>query len=129
MFAACRDNHVAVIARVPFDEGSLVGNLTSSTTWPEGDWRSTYFVPENLTATIARVEALRPLVPEGSTMAEMSLRFILSNPDVSTVIPGMRKMSNVEANAAASLAGPLPADLIAQLRAHRWDREPTEWSQ
>jgi aryl-alcohol dehydrogenase-like predicted oxidoreductase len=86
-------------------------------------------VPENLTATIARVDAIRPLVPEGSTMAEMALRFVLSNPDVSTVIPGMRKMSNVEANAAASAAGPLPPDLIARLRVHRWDRQPTDWSQ
>jgi aryl-alcohol dehydrogenase-like predicted oxidoreductase len=129
LFQACRENKVAVIARVPFDEGSLIGNLNLDTTWPEGDWRATYFVPENLTATIARVEEIRRLVPEGSTMAEMALRFILSNPDVSTVIPGMRKTSNVEANAAASAIGPLPPDLIAQLRAHRWDREPTEWSQ
>ena len=59
----------------------------------------------------------------------MALRFILSNQDVSTVIPGMRKMTNVEANAAASATGPLPTDLIARLRAHRWDREPTDWSQ
>ncbi len=129
LFTACRENNVAVIARVPFDEGSLIGNLTLDTTWPEGDWRATYFVPENLAATIARVDAIRPLVPDGSTMAEMALRFILSNPDVSTVIPGMRKISNVDANAAASATGPLPPELIAQLRAHRWDREPTEWSQ
>jgi aryl-alcohol dehydrogenase-like predicted oxidoreductase len=57
------------------------------------------------------------------------LRFILSNPDVSTVIPGMRKARNVEANTAASDAGPLPPTLLAELRRHRWDREPTEWSQ
>ena len=62
-------------------------------------------------------------------MAEMALRFILSNPDVSVVIPGMRKMNNVQSNAAASASGPLPSDLLAQLRGHRWDREPTEWSQ
>jgi aryl-alcohol dehydrogenase-like predicted oxidoreductase len=129
LFAACRENNVAVIARVPFDEGSLIGNLTLDTTWPEGDWRATYFVPENLAATIARVDAIRPLVPEGSTMAEMALRFVLSNPDVSTAIPGMRKIENVEGNAAASAAGPLPNDLIARLRAHRWDRQPTDWSQ
>jgi aryl-alcohol dehydrogenase-like predicted oxidoreductase len=62
-------------------------------------------------------------------MAEMALRFILSNPDVSSVIPGMRKTANVEANAAASAAGPLPPELIAQLRTHRWARTPTDWSQ
>jgi len=129
LFGACRENNVAVVARVPFDEGSLIGNFTLDTTWPKGDWRATYFVPENLAATIARVDAIRPLVPDGSTMAEMALRFILSNPDVSTVIPGMRKINNVEANVAASATGPLSPDLIAQLRAHRWDREPTDWSQ
>jgi aryl-alcohol dehydrogenase-like predicted oxidoreductase len=63
------------------------------------------------------------------TMAEMALRFILSNPDVSTVIPGMRKPRHVEANLAASDAGPLPPDLLVELRHHRWDRQPTSWSQ
>jgi aryl-alcohol dehydrogenase-like predicted oxidoreductase len=62
-------------------------------------------------------------------MAEMALRFILSNPDVSTVIPGMRKAPHVRANVAAAEAGPLPADLLAELRQHRWNRSPTEWSQ
>jgi aryl-alcohol dehydrogenase-like predicted oxidoreductase len=59
----------------------------------------------------------------------MALRFILSNPDVSTVIPGMRKPSNVTANVEAAAAGPLSPELITKLRSHRWDREPTEWSQ
>ena len=62
-------------------------------------------------------------------MPEMALRFILNNPDVSTIIPGMRKIRNVEANIAASDAGPLPDELHAQLRPFRWDRQPTEWSQ
>ena len=129
LFPACRENRVAVIARVPFDEGSLVGNLTVDTTWPEGDWRGTYFVPENLEASVAHADALRPLIPAGLTMADMALRFILSNPDVSTVIPGMRKAAHVEANTAAGAAGPLPPELLVRLREHRWDREPTSWSQ
>ena len=97
--------------------------------WPAGDWRNTYFVAENLTASVARADALRPLIPPGSTMAETALRFILSNRDVSTTIPGMRKLKNVEANCAASGAGALPAPLLKELRAHRWDRNPTSWSQ
>jgi aryl-alcohol dehydrogenase-like predicted oxidoreductase len=129
LFPACRAHKVAVIARVPFDEGSLTGSLTLKSKWPEGDWRGTYFVPENLAASVARADALKPLLPEGMTMAEMALRFILSNPDVSTVIPGMRKLANVEANVAAAAAGPLSPELMTRLRAHRWDREPTEWSQ
>ena len=62
-------------------------------------------------------------------MAEMALRFILNNPDVSTIIPGMRKLKNVEANIAAGKAGGLPVDLHKKLRAHRGDRNPTKWSQ
>ena len=72
---------------------------------------------------------VRPLIPTGNTMAETALRFILSNRHVGTTIPGMRKLKNVEANCAASGAGPLPAPLLKQLRGHRWDRNPTSWSQ
>lgn len=129
LFPACRETDVAVIARVPFDEGTLTGTLTRDSKWPEGDWRNTYFVPENLTASVERADALKPLVPEGMTMPMMALRFILNNPTVSTIIPGMRKISNVETNIAASDAGPLPRDLHAQLRRHRWDRQPQPWSQ
>ncbi len=129
LFPACRENGVGVIARVPFDEGSLTGSLTLDSKWPPDDWRSTYFVPENLASSVAHADALKPLVPPGMTMAEMALRFILSNADVGTVIPGMRKTENVEANTAASDAGPLPPDLVGKLRKHRWDRKPTSWSQ
>jgi aryl-alcohol dehydrogenase-like predicted oxidoreductase len=129
LFPLCRELDVAVIARVPFDEGSLTGTLTRESRWPEGDWRNTYFVPENLHASVERADRLKPLVPEGSTLPEMALRFILANPDVSTVIPGMRQPRHVRANLAASDAGPLPDDLLAELRHHRWDREPTAWSQ
>jgi aryl-alcohol dehydrogenase-like predicted oxidoreductase len=129
LFPACHEKNVAVIARVPFDEGTLTGTLTLDSKWPASDWRSTYFVPENLKASVARADALKPLVPAGSTLPEMALRFILNNPDVGTIIPGMRKIRNVEANLAASDKGPLPAPLRTQLRAHRWDRTPTKWSQ
>jgi aryl-alcohol dehydrogenase-like predicted oxidoreductase len=129
LFPACRENKVAVIARVPFDEGTLTGTLTLDSKWPQGDWRNTYFVAENLKASVQRAEALKPLVPAGSTLPELALRFILNNSDVSTIIPGMRKRKNVESNIAASDKGPLPPQLHAQLRTHRWDRSPTKWSQ
>ena len=129
LFPACREKDIAVIARVPFDEGSLTGTLTLDSKWPKGDWRNTYFVPENLKNSVERANALKPLVPAGSTLPEMALRFILNNPDVSTIIPGMRKIRHVESNLAASDKGPLPAPLHAQLRPHRWVRRPTHWSQ
>jgi len=129
LFPICRMKGAAVIARVPFDEGTLTGTLTLDSKWPAGDWRNTYFVPENLKSSIAHAEALRPHIPANSSMAEIALRFILANPDVSTIIPGMRKIKNVEANCAASAAGPVPDDLHKALRAQRWDRNPTSWSQ
>lgn len=129
LLPACEEMDVAVIARVPFDEGTLTGNLTLESTWPEDDWRSTYFVPENLQSSVEHGDALRPLVPEGMTMPEMALRFILNEKRVSTIIPGMRKLNHVESNIATSDAGPLPQELHDKLREHRWDREPTEWSQ
>jgi aryl-alcohol dehydrogenase-like predicted oxidoreductase len=129
LFPACEEHDVAVIARVPFDEGTLTGTLTKESTWPEGDWRNTYFVPANLNASVDRAEALRPLIPSEMNMAQLAMRFILNNPTVSTIIPGMRKEKNVRENIATSDAGPLPVDLHEALRAHRWDRQPTKWSQ
>ncbi len=130
LFPACVEEDVAVIARVPFDEGTLTGTLTKESTWPEGDWRNTYFVASNLIPSVERAEALRPVVERaGMTMPEAALRFTLSHEAVSTIIPGMRKLSHVESNIAASDAGPLDDDLLEELRFHRWERKPTEWSQ
>jgi aryl-alcohol dehydrogenase-like predicted oxidoreductase len=128
LFPLCEELDVAVIARVPFDEGSLTGTLTKDSRWPEGDWRNLYFVPENLGPTVDRVEALRPLVPAGMTIPEMALRFILSDPRVSTVIPGMRSVRHVAANVAAGDGRGLDPAVREVLRAHRWDRVPASWS-
>jgi aryl-alcohol dehydrogenase-like predicted oxidoreductase len=122
LFPACRAQDVAVIARVPFDEGSLTGTLTPGATWPDGDWRNTYFTPDNLRDTLARVDALKADLPPGMPLPQAALRFILENRDVSTIIPGMRKVRNVEANMAASGAGALSRELLEKLRTHRWDR-------
>ncbi len=129
LIPACLKHNVAFIARVPFDEGTLTGLLTKESTWPEDDWRNTYFVPENLNSCVQRADALKPLVPDGMTMSEMALRFILSEPAVSTIIPGMRKLKHVEMNIATSDAGELNPALMHKLEKHRWDREPTVWSQ
>ncbi|HLT74707.1 MAG TPA: aldo/keto reductase [Ohtaekwangia sp.] len=129
LFPLCRKLDIGVIARVPFDEGTLTGTLTKDTVFPKDDWRSTYFVPENLSASVDHAEALRPLIPGGLTMAELALRFILSNPDVHTVIPGMRKIKHVESNIACSDGRRLHKNLLEKLKEHRWDRTPTSWSQ
>ncbi|HXW06648.1 MAG TPA: aldo/keto reductase [Vicinamibacterales bacterium] len=122
LFPACQDRGVAVIARVPFDEGSLTGTLTRDSRWPEGDFRNLYFHPENLAATLPRVERLSTVVPAGMTMPELALRHILEHPAVSTVIPGMRRLRHVEQNLGVSDGRQLPPALMAELRTHRWER-------
>jgi aryl-alcohol dehydrogenase-like predicted oxidoreductase len=136
LFPACREMNVAVIARVPFDEGTLTGTLTKESRWPEGDWRNTYFVPENLIPSVERAVAIKKLLEEWNrehetriTMPELALRFILGNQDVSTIIPGMRKLSHVESNIEASDTGALPRELQEKLKGFRWVRKPTPWSQ
>ena len=124
LFPYCLAHGIAVIARVPFDEGSLTGTLTRDSSWPAGDWRRLYFTAETLPQTLERVERLQPLVPEGMDLPELALRFILHHPAVSTTIPGMRRLRHVERNLAVSDGEPLPPRLIKAIRAHRWDRLP-----
>ncbi|MGH9513982.1 MAG: aldo/keto reductase [Terriglobales bacterium] len=128
LFPTCEKLNIGVIARVPLDEGSLGGKMTADTRFPASDWRSKYFGPENLPKTLARVEKLRPVVPSTMDMPEMALRFILSNPVVSTTIIGMRQPDHVRKNIAASDDGPLDPQLLQTLRAHRWDRTAQRWS-
>jgi aryl-alcohol dehydrogenase-like predicted oxidoreductase len=128
LFPVCRELNIGVIARVPLDEGSLGGKMTHATTFPPNDWRAKYFGPANLAQTLTRVEELKKIVPPGMTLPEMSLRFILSNPDVGTTIIGMRKLAHVKENIAVSDAGPLDRALLQKLQAHRWDRIPQGWS-
>jgi aryl-alcohol dehydrogenase-like predicted oxidoreductase len=122
LFPVCRELNIAVIARVPFDEGSLTGTMTRDMSWPEGDWRNLYFTPDKLAETLDRVDNLRADVPGGMTLPALALRFILANPDVSTVIPGMRRRAHVEANLAVSDSKPLDPTLLERLRRHRWER-------
>jgi len=128
LFPVCRELNVGVIARVPLDEGSLGGKMTRETKFPPHDWRAKYFGPANLEKTLARVDELKKIVPPGMTLAEMSLRFILSNSDVGTTIIGMRKLAHVKENIAVSDAGALDKALQQKLKAHRWDRVPQGWS-
>jgi aryl-alcohol dehydrogenase-like predicted oxidoreductase len=122
LFPACRERGVAVIARVPLDEGSLTGTMTRDMTWPAGDWRNLYFTREKLAETLTRVDALRGDLPPAMPLPELSLRFILANPDVSTVIPGMRRVRHVEANLGISDGKALAPDVVQRLRRHRWTR-------
>ena len=124
LYPLCRELNIGVIARVPFDEGSLTGTFTKDTRFPADDWRSNYFTPETVAETVERIDAFKHLIPAGMSMPEFALRFILAEPTVSTISPGMRKLRNVEANIAASDGKALSADLVDALRPHRWVRQP-----
>jgi len=118
----CQELGVAVIARVPFDEGSLTGTMHRGMSWPQGDWRNLYFTRDKLAATLDRVDRLVADLPPGTSLPETALRFILANPAVSTVIPGMRRTPHVEANLAVSGLPPMTPDTMTRLRNHRWER-------
>jgi aryl-alcohol dehydrogenase-like predicted oxidoreductase len=128
LFPACQELNVGVIARVPLDEGGLSGRLTKDTKFPKDDWRSGYFNPENLANTVDRAEKLKKILPPEMTLAEMAVRFVLSNPVVSAQIIGMRKLEHVRQNISFSDKGPLSSDLLQLLKKHRWDRKPAPWS-
>jgi aryl-alcohol dehydrogenase-like predicted oxidoreductase len=127
LLPACARAGVAIIARVPFDEGSLTGTLRAGASWPDGDWRNTYFAGERLTETLRRVEPLRALADRsGLSLSALALRFILSDPVVTTTIPGMRQRRHVDQNLECSDSGPLDQETMTALRAHRWDRIPDD---
>jgi aryl-alcohol dehydrogenase-like predicted oxidoreductase len=128
LFPVCQELNIGVIARVPLDEGSLGGKMTPETKFPASDWRSRYFGPENMAATLPRVEKLKAIVPPPISLPEIALRFIVANPAVSTTIVGMRKHDHVRQNIATSDAQPLDVSLLAKLKTHRWDRAPQRWS-
>jgi aryl-alcohol dehydrogenase-like predicted oxidoreductase len=117
----CQELGVAVIARVPFDEGSLTGTLSQSSTWKVDDWRRKYFSGRRLRDCVERADALSAELPPGISIREAALGFVLANPAVSTVVPGMRSKAHVEQNIACSGLS-LSRDLLCILRQHRWDR-------
>jgi aryl-alcohol dehydrogenase-like predicted oxidoreductase len=123
LFPACREHDVGVIARVPLDEGGLTGRIDADTEFEGDDFRAHYFRGDRKREVHERASAIAAdLEIEQDRLAETALRFILSEPAVSTVIPGMRSLRNVERNVAASDAGPLPEEERERLRAHRWVR-------
>jgi aryl-alcohol dehydrogenase-like predicted oxidoreductase len=122
-FPASKKHDVGVIARVPFDEGGLTGTITPDRTFPSGDFRSQYFKGDRKREVSERAEALKKLLDdEAKTLPELALRFCLSHNAVSTVIPGMRRLSSVEANVAVSDGRRLSPVLLAKLKGHAWPR-------
>ena len=123
LLPACLEAGIGVLARVPFDEGALTGAVTPDTTFPAGDFRNRYFAGDRKRQVHERVQALRGLLgEEAATLPELALRFCLSHDAVSTVIPGMRRISSVSGNAAAGDGRRLSKGLLAELSRHAWPR-------
>ena len=118
----CRAKKVGVIVRVPLDEGGLTGALTATTNFHPEDWRNRYFRGERLRETVERAERIHALIPPDMTLTHAALKFCLSHPAVSTVIPGMRRPEHVEDNCAASDGKRLTPRLLEALKAHAWPR-------
>ena len=124
LLPACEQHGVGVLARVPFDEGSLTGTIGPDTDFPDGDFRNHYFRGDRKQQVADRVQAiLDDFGIEREQLPEVALRYILSHPAVSTVIPGMRTVRNVERNAAVGDGQGLPAEQVAALKRHRWERD------
>ncbi len=124
LFPACERLGVGVIVRVPLDEGGLTGSITPDTVFEAGDWRAeTYFAGDRKRQTYERAKALEFLLHDGvETLAEAALRFTLSHPAVSTVIPGMRSVGRVDANLALADGRGLPTEDLEKLKDHAWPR-------
>jgi len=123
LLPVCAERDVGVIVRVPFDEGALTGRITPDTEFPDGDFRAHYFRGDRRQQVFDRTQAIASdLGTERDGLAEIALRYVLSHDAVSTVIPGMRSVRNVERNLAAADKGGLSGAELSRLKAHRWDR-------
>ncbi len=124
LFPLAQKMNVGVLARVPFDEGSLTGNITEQTVFDPKDFRAFYFKGDRKKQVVEHVRALREDLGERKeSLAEIALRFTISQPAVSSVIPGMRSVRNAESNAGVSNKGPLDAATLAMLKRHQWDKD------
>jgi len=123
LFPLCRTRHIGVLARVPLDEGSLTGTITADTRFAPGEFRDFYFRGGRKRQVVERVNALkRDLQGVPGTLPEIALQFCLSHPAVSSVIPGMRKVRNVESSVSVSDRGRLAPEVLALLKEHVWDK-------
>jgi len=123
LLALAKQKPLGIIVRVPFDEGALTGRIRADTVFPPGDWREGYFAGDRRAEAGRRADALAKLLgDEAETLPELALRFCVSRPEVSTVIPGMRRAEHARANVSAVGKGPLSAAMISRLAPHAWDK-------
>jgi aryl-alcohol dehydrogenase-like predicted oxidoreductase len=125
LFPLCLEHNIGVIARVPLDEGALTGNITEETTFEPGEFREAYFRGDHKKQVVEHIEPLKAdLAAAGveEPLSETALRFCISHPAVTTVIPGMRRVRHAEANCSISDRGPLDDVLLKLLKKHAWEK-------
>jgi aryl-alcohol dehydrogenase-like predicted oxidoreductase len=123
LLPACAKHDIGVIVRVALDEGGLTGHISAGTQFPPGDFRNRFFRGDRPAQVQAHVDALVAGVGiPRDRLAETALRYALAPQAVSTVIPGMRSVRNVERNTAVSDGQPLPAGQLDKLADHAWER-------
>jgi len=123
LFPACQHYNIGVIVRVALDEGGLTGTVAPESHFEPQDFRSSYFRDNRKQEVYEHVQNIvSDLGKTVGELPEIALRYVLSNPVVSTVIPGMRTLRNVERNAAVADGRGLPPDQVQKLKKHRWIR-------
>ena len=123
LFTLCQKMNVKIIARVPFDEGALTGNINSKTKFHKKDWRKHYFTPERLIELEKRILPIQEFAKSKNlSLAQLALQFCLSHPQVTTVIPGMRKKDHVQMNTKASELAPLTKNDLEFLKKQKWPK-------
>lgn len=121
------EKNIGVIVRLPLASGLLSGKYTADTTFDETDHRhfnrdgqcfnvGETFAGLPFTKGVALADTIKPWVPEGLTMAQMAMRWILDHPEVTTIIPGASRPQQAIENARVSDLEPLPQELHDKLR-------------
>jgi len=115
LFPLAQAQNTGIIARVPLASGALTGRWTRETIFPAGDWRGEQ-EREWVVEQVEKVEKLGFLTEDGTPLAVAALKFCLSHPAVSTVIPGIRNVRQAEINLSASDGRPLPPEHLVRIR-------------
>jgi aryl-alcohol dehydrogenase-like predicted oxidoreductase len=112
-----------IIVRVAFDEGVLTGKYKATDTFEKDDFRRHYFAGDRLDRSVKRVERIRKAFGDsGYSLPQLALKFALSHPAVSTVIPGIRNREQALQNSEISSLPDPDEEVLMQLREHTWNR-------
>ena len=122
LFPYAQKRQIGLIARVPLDEGGLTGKFTIDTKFPPGDFRNHFFQPTRLPELVKRTTDLKKLLSNNESLSQLALRYILSWPEISTTIPGMRQVSYVNANTSVSNGKYLSKEERSSFKRFAWER-------